>query len=234
MFFSAAICALIYNFMGGIKSEDTFSLNGIKIGGSLGAFLFCLWFLNGIFEKQINDHLQVENILKNNHQELKIKNNFLSLGTIKSSELNNLGFYYVDSQDVVNALATLKDKDPSRYENLVLSSIREQCKKRKGVCEYRFNVKVVLKEEPKGDPMTLRGKAGVCFNSSEFWTNNEEVLLNSQINPDQSIRIKVEDMNMSCDDKPQSPRKIYLFSSKDAKQLGLDSSNNILEAQFVP
>ena len=234
LFLSGASCALIYNFMGGIKAEDSFSLNGIKVSGSLAAFLGVFYVLNSVLEQQLySDVLQVD-LMPGMNQRFLVKNSVKKIGYIESYNLNKLNYYYIQDKSIVDALASLKDTDPQKYDNLVLTSIRNQCKERKGVCEYKFKIKVIPAVKSDQD---LLGKAGVCVGSSDFWANNDELLVTNKSDPDRFVRITINDLNQSCDDQLGKPKKLYLFNADNLKDLGFDdtsSKGEILEARFSP
>ncbi len=42
----SAVAALVYRFLGGISTKDSFSLGAIKLGGSMAALISCAWFIN--------------------------------------------------------------------------------------------------------------------------------------------------------------------------------------------
>lgn len=162
---------------------------------------------------------------------LEIKAGPIKVGEIDADKLNNADYHYIKDPKVVDALDSLERSDPPYEESPVLDKIRNECKKLRGVCEYKFKVKVFPKtpggtETPDPNkPKTSNLIAGIC--EPDFWENRQRVDISQdpQFDKTVSIILKGEQANVDFNYKCNGPKKIYLFRDEDLRTLGIDPNS---------
>jgi hypothetical protein len=167
---------------------------------------------------------------------LGIKSGPLKVGELEVSQLNEQGYYYIKDKDVVEKLAELKKLEPP-YEYPVLTTIRNDCKKFQGVCEYKFKVEVFPGKnlDIKHYPDRV---AAICggMKSEDFWEKHRALSITDP-ESDKTVVLSMDSNKMDIQYPCSGPKKVFLFKPEDQKTLGFAINSQevrILDAEFVP
>ncbi len=138
IFFGLAVSSWVYRFMGGIDTKNSVVLGGVKIGGTLGAYMATVMFLNTLLMEQINISAKPDNIVALEKESAKAVKLGINIGGKEKKSIN----------------------EPDRN---TLEKLRDACASGRGICEQP-KLEVAISE----DSSLKKGSAKVCMNQGKL------------------------------------------------------------------
>ncbi|MGI0488549.1 hypothetical protein ACN4EK_24325 [Pantanalinema rosaneae CENA516] len=220
VFYGTGIGALVYRFMGGLKSDDSVSTKTIKISGSLASLLGSIIIINVLLDSQLKTYLgeNTVELISEQGQFLVVKNGNFKVGKVSPATLSQIDYYNIQDASLIKGLEKLKLKNP---EHPILMEIRKQCAKKKGICApltKEFPLIILISNE------ISPGKSIACPGASdEFWEGVVSIKIYK--NSDKTRTLELINLNGDCLSDTDNRRLV--ISDEDAKDLNIKNAEQI-------